>query len=149
MNQLSRLLPTLILCTSLGHAESPDWRQQLGEAEVKWHDRGVVDYRMTVKVNCMYCPVGLPETHELRVIVSSGSVTAIEKASVREESLQDYSTVPGLFSLIELWTTDEPDVVDLSFDPKYGFPRSIRIDPDTSTTDDEVIVEVQAFEAVE
>lgn len=47
------------------------------------------------------------------------------------------------------WTRGAPDVVDLSFDPKHGFPRSIRIDPDASATDDELIVEVQAFEAVE
>jgi hypothetical protein len=149
MNPSSRLLLAVILCTSLGHAESPDWKRQLGDAEMKWHNRGVVDYRMTVKMSCIFCPVGLPDTHALVVTVSSGSVAAIEKASVHNRSLQDYSTVPGLFSLIERWTRDEPDVVDLAFDPKYGFPRSIRIDPDASTTDDELVVEVQAFEAVE
>ena len=44
---------------------------------------------------------------------------------------------------------DEPDAIALSFDSTFGFPKSIRIDPDASITDDELMVEVQAFESVE
>ena len=149
MKHPSRLLLIPIFCMWVGHAQSSDWKRQLDSAEARWHNRGVVDYRMTVKVSRIFCPVGLPETHELQVTVSSGAVIAIERASIYEQSLRDYSTVHGLFGLIRLWTKDAPEVVDISFDAALGFPRSIRIDPDASATDDELIVEVQAFEAVE
>ena len=63
----------------------------------------------------------------------------------RAENLRRYSSVPSLFELIELSTEQHPDVVKLSFDEAYGFPTSIYIDPDSETTDDELIVDVKGL----
>jgi hypothetical protein len=60
-----------------------------------------------------------------------------------------YDTVPKMFDFIEEAAKRNPDVLDVSYDPTFGYPNRVRLDYNSRAIDDELSWEVLDFGKVE
>jgi len=58
---------------------------------------------------------------------------------------KDFGTVPMLFAYIRNVLAKAPDAVDLTYDERYGYPRSFSVDYRTNISDDHFSFNVQDF----
>lgn len=79
----------------------------------------------------------------LKLTVRSGQPTGNLKR-VDSSWLQSV-TVDGLFEYIAVEAAKKPDCLKVQFDPTFGYPTSIQIDPVFGGTDDEVEFSVTDF----
>jgi len=56
------------------------------------------------------------------------------------------STVDEMFAFIESQWKQKPDVLDVVYDDKYGFPVSVILDQSKAWVDDELSVSVTNFQ---
>lgn len=118
-----------------------------------WNESNISHYRMQVGVSC-FCPFA--EVNPITVEVKDGQVLSMMGANGVEildtdplyATLMNYATVDTLFT----WTGQalvEADKVEVSYDERYGFPKSVAVDYITAATDDEIWVDVSNFEVLE
>jgi uncharacterized protein DUF6174 len=59
-----------------------------------------------------------------------------------------FPSIDGLFDVIEAARREDPARLDVTYDPRYGYPTRISIDYDAVTVDDEVMYQVRDFSAM-
>jgi hypothetical protein len=114
----------------------------IAEAKARWKAKEPERYSYTFRPVC-FCPLD-----SLRVTATRDSV--IQVVSLRAGSQgsvpspQSYS-IESLFQGLEGALQSHPDVLRMSFDPEYGFPDSVVIDPDKQAEDDEYSQYISGF----
>lgn len=100
-----------------------------------WRARHIVDYRIQVAAGC-FCPwPSNPAILEVRggVAVALRDTTGKSMGAPREP--WSVYTVEGLFDVVAQ-TARSSDVVQVAYDPQYGYPAMIRGDSKVGLPDD-------------
>jgi hypothetical protein len=108
--------------------EAQAWREV-------WRARGITDYYLRVAVGC-FCPwPGNPAVLEVRrgTLVALRDTAGKRAGPVREP--WSLYTVEGLFDAVEQ-SARRVDVLEVRYDPTYGYPTSIRGDGKLGRPDD-------------
>lgn len=138
------ILAVLGLMAACGVTEPESWDDRLldlEQARVLWAETGPDSYRYHYFRGC-FCaaPVG-----HFVVTVTDGTVTAAVTdpggESVPEATLPELYTVEDLFDVVENAIGREVDGFQVEYDPEYGFPTLIDLDPYENAIDDELRIE--------
>ncbi|HEY8469369.1 MAG TPA: DUF6174 domain-containing protein [Longimicrobiales bacterium] len=120
--------------------------RELERARDRWRRKGPSDYRYDFQ---KYCFCGGADLRPVTVHVRNGAVYDAVYADngelVPDEYLRFYRTIDGLFEVIGNAINRHADDLDVDYDEQYGYPRSVEIDYDYRTADDEVYFTVRRF----
>lgn len=117
--------------------------EELAAAKARWQGTGINTYSMTIQRSSFHQLSAWPNSTPLKLQVRSGHPIGNLKR-VDSKWLQSV-TIDGLFEYIENEASKKPDCLKVEFDPTFGYPTSIRIDPVFGGTDDEVEYSVTEF----
>ena len=120
-----------------------DLADALAKARERWQGMGINSYSMTIQRSSFHQLAAWPNSRPLRLTVRDGQATG-NLPRVDSTWLQSL-TVDGFFDYVASQAAQHPDCLVVSFDPMFGFPASIRIDPEISGTDDELEFSVTEF----
>ena len=140
---------TMVAGKTVGASAIPDacrydgLTEELAAAEARWQGTGINTYSMTIQRSSFHQLAAWPNSTPLKLQVRSGHPTG-NLTRVDSKWLQSV-TVDGLFEYIESEASTKPDCLKVEFDPTFGYPTSIRIDPVFGGTDDEVEYSVTEF----
>ncbi|MDH4259537.1 MAG: DUF6174 domain-containing protein [Gammaproteobacteria bacterium] len=115
----------------------------LTEARARWQGTGINSYSMTIQRSSFNQLAAWPNSKPLKLRVRDGQATG-NLPRVDAAWLQTV-TVDGLFEYIENQASQRPDCLSVKFDPMFGYPISIRIDPVLGGADDEVEFAISDF----
>jgi hypothetical protein len=115
----------------------------LAAAKARWQGTGINSYSMMIqRASFRQLPVW-PNSTPLKLTVrdgrASGNIKGVDSAWL--QSL----TVDGLFNYIEGQLAMHPDCFKVQFDPMFGYPTSLRIDPVFGGADDELEYAITDF----
>ena len=117
--------------------------RELSAARAQWQGTGINSYSMTIQRSSFHQLAAWPNSRPLKLVVRDGHATG-NLPRVDAAWLQSV-TVNGLFDFIETEAAKHPDCLNVSFDPTFGYPTSIRIDPEFGGTDDELEYSISEF----
>ena len=117
--------------------------EALSEARARWQGTGINSYSMTIQRSSFHQLAAWPNSKPLKLTVRDGYATG-NLPRVDSTWLQSL-TVDGLFDYVGNQAALHPDCLIVSFDPMFGYPASIRIDPEIGGTDDELEFSVTEF----
>jgi hypothetical protein len=120
-----------------------DLGKELTAARDLWRGTGINSYSMTIQRASFHQLAAWPNSRPLKLVVRDGHATG-NLPRVDPAWLQSV-TVDGLFDFIETEAAKHPDCLNVSFDPTFGFPTSIRIDPVFGGADDELEYSISEF----
>ena len=120
---------------ALTPAERDSLVRELEVQRDSWRARHINDYRIQVAAGC-FCPwPSNPAILEVRggVAVALRDTTGKSMGALREP--WSLYTVEGLFNAVEQ-SARSSDVVQVAYDPQYGYPAMIRGDSKVGLPDD-------------
>ncbi|MCB0473063.1 MAG: hypothetical protein KDC69_05315 [Flavobacteriaceae bacterium] len=125
-------LVVLISCTS-------DKLSDLEVAKSKWKAKSISTYNITERIGC-FC--GGILQWELEVVDGKKYKVIYDEpefdiGETYEDVLAKAKTVDDIFDFIESIDKSKVDIFSVEYDEKYGFPKSIYLDPSKETYDDE------------
>ena len=115
----------------------------IATARARWQGMGINSYSMTIQRSSFHQLAAWPNSKPLKLTVRDGIPTG-NLPRVDASWLQSL-TVDGLFAYVETEAAKHPDCLVVGFDPMFGYPASIRIDPEISGADDELEFSVTEF----
>jgi hypothetical protein len=124
---------------------SPDPRAELTTrlraAEARWADAAIDDYRFTIRVYCL-CPFQEP----VDVEVEDGRVASVT-TSGQSADMSQVDWYPLRIETAFRWVEEnlEADEIDAAFDPAFGYPTTLRANPDLDMYDEEVMFDITDF----
>jgi hypothetical protein len=143
------LLLLVLLAVCLSACTSPE--REANEANrALWVSQGIRHYRFDLKIGCN-CPwAGMMP---VKVEVRDGeiiSMTASNGGDITpyQDTFRKHGTVESLFTTVSDAITQGVYKLEVSYDPAYGFPASIRIDRARTMTDDVTGYYVTGFEVL-
>ena len=148
MNAIQRAI-TLGLLAALGALTGCDLtspqESDLARARQRWALSNIRSYDFTAARSCFCLQQAL---RPVTVTVTNGAVTQRTYADTGEpvpSTESEFTTVEGLFDIIQAAIARHAAVVDARYDPETGVPLGISIDNNLQTADDEVSYGVAAF----
>lgn len=134
------------LLAGCSDSTGPSLQEELLTSAIrKWSETGPASYEMILLRTCA-CP-GIPA---VRIIVRNKVVESRTYTGtgdpVPPEDADDFPDVPGLFALVKKAMDEDYYLFSVAYDPTYGYPSSLQLDPDASTLEDNVnfqVVELQ------
>ncbi len=117
--------------------------KELSAARALWQGTGINSYSMTIQRASFHQRAAWPNAWPLKLVVRDGHATG-NLPRVDSAWLQSV-TVDGLFDYIETEAAKHPDCLNVTFDPTFGFPTTIRIDPVFGGADDELEYSISDF----
>ena len=145
------ILVALGLLAACGIVEPEPWDDRLldlEQARALWAETGPDSYRYDYFQGC-FCaaPVG-----DFVVTVTDGTVTAAvtdpDGEPVPEGTLAALRTMEELFDVVGTAIEREIDGFRVEYDPEYGFPTLIDLDPYENAIDDELRIEAGGLVAL-
>ena len=128
---------------SMGNSSELERNQQ------KWQDSGISHYRFSLFIGC-FCVFS--QDMPLNIEVQDGKVVSMEYQSGKpieegnRELFRRYETIGQIFSELEKDINGEADDVVVAYESKYGYPAQVNIDFVKDATDDEITLNISAFE---
>ena len=122
---------------------------QLEVAQQRWQATTHPDYDLTVQRSC-FCAT--PVVRAVRVTVRNGNpaglVYADSGTAVDTALFADYRTVDRMLAFLHDVIASKPDSISITFDPVWGFPTRVAVDPNYSIVDEEFAFQVSGFAIV-
>lgn len=115
--------------------------------QAKWRSQGISSYRIQQQRQC-FCPP--PHGFVALQIVADQVVAAIEVAngqSVAEWQLDGFWTIDGLFDWLLEVVQNDPEQLDITFDPVYGYPTKVVYDQSRTAVDEEMTLLMRDLQA--
>lgn len=110
---------------------------ELARNRQKWASAGLHDYEFDYQLSC-FCA---PETTEpVHVMVRGDQLASVSRNRDGLPALRQYGmwpTVPALFDDVQRLIDQKSDRLEVTYDPTYGYPRSIVVDVYLQAADDE------------
>jgi len=127
---------------------------ELGENQAKWKNAGIQNYRFKLHIGC-FCAFRdkMPLTIEVRdgqvasMTYSDGTPVAADDPG--HEFFDRFSTIEGTFAELRSGASASAEQVRITYDPTYGFPADLYIDPVQQVADDEFSVQISEFEVLQ
>ena len=134
------LLPTLVACDSVTGTDDLSLQQsRLDQNWDRFQSAAPVSYSYVVRVNCE-CPTDV--TRPVTVWVDRGSIEYLlyedDGRPVPFSYSNSFPSVEQLFDAIQDGIDRRADVIDVEYDPTYGYPTSVYIDYDRRVADEEL-----------
>ena len=131
------MVPALLLSTLAGCDLGDDdsfQRQNLQQARTRWDARDVASYSYILELQC-FC-ASASELKPVLVTVNNGAVVSLqywnENPNARPPApasiFGPYDTVEELFALVADAIDRDADVLQVGYDPEYGFPNAVNVD---------------------
>jgi len=134
------------LLTACGASQRP----ALQHNRSLWESQAIQHYRFNLKVGC-FCPWNalMPLTIE----VKNGAIVSMVGSNGGDitpylDTFRAHATIESLFDLVDSAISKRVYNLVVQYDPKYGFPASIVIDPSRMIMDDETGYYVTNFEVL-
>ena len=110
---------------------------QIDEAERTWQSRRILHYSIEERNNC-FCPFG-GQFVELTVDRDSISriVSLPDSSGLPAQDHAYFRTIDDIFRLLHSIDPDGVASMNLEFDPEYGYPKEVFVDPVPGAVDDE------------
>jgi hypothetical protein len=149
MRTMKRSLIILLALALLLAACSP--ATALEQNRQKWAGQEISHYRFNLMIGC-FC--AFRSQMPLTVEVQNGKIVSIETADgspIVEGSRQIFEQagmMEKLFAVIEEAQANGADELAVVYDPTYGFPSQISINPIKNATDDEISYYVENFQVL-
>jgi hypothetical protein len=128
--------PALLLAALAGCELGDDSLQAdtLTEARTLWDRKAVASYSYILELECFCAPAS--QLNPVLVTVHNGAVTSVvywdENPANRPPApaglFAPYDTVEELFEMVEDAIRRDADVLQVGYDPEYGFPQVINVD---------------------
>jgi hypothetical protein len=134
----------------LATACSPTHATELDRNRSLWETQAIGHYSFDLNITCFCAIIGMMP---LSIEVQDGQLVSINPADGTDISnlsgiYENVSTIDKLFETIEQAAGQDPATLNVSYDPTYGYPISIYLDPAASTADDEIGYDVSNFQAL-
>ena len=148
MKKLFLLILALIMVACSGGGSDFERNQKT------WRDAGITHYRFELSIGC-FCPFRdkMPLTVEVRdgqiVAMAAADGTLVLDTDLNYSFFAPYSTVDQLFTKLDQALHGGADSVTVTYDPTYGFPAEIQIDPIKNAMDDELYLSATKFEPLQ
>jgi hypothetical protein len=118
-----------------------------------WKNAGVQSYRFKLHIGC-FC--AFRDRMPLSIEVRDGQVTSmtysdgtpVPAGDPALEMFDRFSTIERTFAELRSGPSASAEQVRITFDPTYGFPADLYIDPLQQAADDEFTVQVSEFEVL-
>ena len=138
-------------CVLLGACTEPHFTPavlQLEAAQQRWQATTHPDYDLTVQRSC-FCVMEV--VRPVRVAVRNGSPTGLVYAdsgtAVDTALFAHYRSVDRMFAFLHDVIASKPDSIAVAFDPVWGYPTQVTVDPNFTTVDEEFAFQVSGFTA--
>lgn len=126
---------------------------ELGENQAKWKNAGVQSYRFKLHIGC-FC--AFRDRMPLTIEVRDGQVTSmtysdgtpVPAGDPGREMFERFATIERIFTELRSGPSAAAELVRTTYDPTYGFPADLYIDPLQQAADDEFSVQVSEFEVL-
>jgi hypothetical protein len=119
-------------------ATNDSFMKTLQENRSKWESQNITHYLMTISLPA---DIGNYDAMPVTIEVKDGKMISIFDVNGLKISSDvnyfsttfmydpDEFTIPGLFSIIEKTYKNNPPEIDVTYDPKLGYPSNITVDP--------------------
>ena len=134
---IALLAAALTGCSITGTSPRTDDEQELTRNRQRWASAGLHDYEFDFRRDC-FCTQGA--TQPVHIVVRRDAIVSVVRTSDGQSAITSYTAWPRVDELfLEVQTRLEQHVarLDVSYDPTYGYPRSIVADVALMTADDE------------
>ena len=140
----------LIFLAAFLAACGPSQRPALVQNRALWQSQAIQHYRFDLKIGC-FCPWSglMPLTIEVKngMIVSMVGRNGADITPYLD-TFRAHATVDSLFDLVDSAISRRVYSLAVQYDPKYGFPASIIINPSRLVMDDETGYYVTGLEVL-
>lgn len=134
----------LLVSFGSGHGSEAERRRRLEEVDLhlqRWVARRPVSYELDVATQCFGGCSGLQRPLRFRVNGTESTTTDWPMTSW----LASLGTAEAIFVRVLEAIDAMPDVFQVTYDPAFGFPSSMRVDPGLYATDDDLEIRVVRF----
>jgi hypothetical protein len=129
-----------LTCTDAG-TPGPDAlladHSSIADPVVRWRAYALVDYSLVQSRVC-FCVDG---GRKYLVTVRAGKIASVADAagegSLGAEKWGEFKTVPDLFALVASIDTTTVASLQVTYDPRYGYPSRVYVDPSAQVADEE------------
>jgi hypothetical protein len=124
--------------------------RELDRNRSRWQEKNIQDYRFALEIGCM-CP--WRDQMPLAIEVRNGEVASITAANGEDispylDTFSKHDTFNELFDTVQFAIQNGADELKVEYDPDYGFPTSILINPMKNAYDDETGYTISNFEVL-
>lgn len=139
--------PALSSCSGGRQISDPSLVAALRRSRDLWASRSVDDYRYTLQVSC-FCTEQQtrPVVIEVRNGVRSSVTYAGTDVPADPALFTSYDSVEKIFALLEREINRPADRLTVVYDPAYGYPTDVSIDPSQQIADEELGLTVRSFQ---
>jgi len=135
---------TLAACADI--PSGPVGTTDFDAALQRWQHAAVDAYRYDVQVSC-FC--GDQRTRPVTVVVVNGQTVSLEYADSLTPAdtilFSDVRTMDRLFDRLRSILDRHPALFAATYDPTFGYPLAVTVDPDAQIVDEEVAYYVSNF----
>jgi len=130
-------VPALLLATVLGGClgDSDSFqRDNLNQARTLWDSKNVSSYSYILELQCFCAPAS--QLLPVLVTVQNGAVASVQywdedpadRTPAPASVFGPYDTVEELFDFVAEAIRQDADVLQVGYDPEYGFPNVVNVD---------------------
>jgi hypothetical protein len=131
------LLAGATSCSITGTSARTDEEQELARNRQRWASSNTHDYEFDFRRSC-FCP---PEaTEQVRIVVRRDAIVSVVRTRDGQPASTTFAVWPRvdeLFADVQQLLEQQPERLDVSYDPTLGYPRSIVVDVMLMSVDDE------------
>jgi len=127
--------------------------RELKQNQTKWESQHITHYRMLIESDkdggLPSVTVEVKDGNIVSVVASQGIEILPNENKDTVYIFQDWFTVPSLFSYISQYYLDNPPSMRVIYDPMFGHPTSIYIDPFTEPCCQDFSIDIRDFQILE
>ncbi len=120
--------------------------RRLDAGRATWAASAPRDYAFEYRRSC-FCPF----VRTVRVEVGSGSIVRVidveSSEPIPEERFDDFPTIEELFVELDQLIRGDPHLLEVEYDPTFGFPARVQVDIEERVADEEFSYTVTGFTA--
>lgn len=146
---ISPVMAQTVETTSVSSTQLGKVARELRRNQRRWYADNLKNYRYTLQISC-FCT---SETREpVEIEVRNGKLKSISRpkggAPVDLNTFERYSTIPKLFNVIQKAIAAQADEISVKYNPQYGYPTNIYINPETMIADEEIWLTISNFQVI-
>ena len=134
------LFALLTSCTDLGTGPGPGLladHSDIADPAMRWAAYGVRDYAILQARDCFCVDGGKRFIVSVRSGAIAGVVNPADGSPLPADRWGAFRTIPELFALARSIDPAHVASFHVEYDPRYGYPRSIYVDPSAQIADEE------------
>ena len=131
------LVVSLTSCSITGTSARTEAELELARNRQRWASAGLHDYEFDFQRSCFCAPQATQQVH---IVVRRDAIVSVVRTSDGQSASTSFTAWPRvdeLFLDVQQRLEQHIERLDVSYDPTFGYPRSIVADIALMTADDE------------